>query len=407
MRAPARTNDLTFVIAGLVLMTALTVVSFLVAPKDGAPTHSGSSYASYPAGAKAAFMYLQQTGYDVRRSFEPFAALHAEPSTTVVLLADPLVEPSRSDRAALAAFVEAGGVVLAAGSATVAFLPDLTAGETRPEGQTPVRAYAAALPSPLARTAPTVEMAPAPRHIRTGDRPWVPVYGTHDDPGVLTVSMGSGRVIWWASSHPLSNAAIVAPGHLELLLNAIGAPAQRRVLWDEHYHGHRRSVWSYAVGTPVIWALVQVGLIGCVALFTFGRRYGPMRSRPIEPRTSTLEFIDTLGALYARARPVDAAVATARARVRRLLQLRAGLPASSSDDEIVSALAGRSRIDSAEVRTLLERSGIAARDPSTAQSEAVALVAKLQALAAEFTSTGPRNGAPKAAVPDVTQDRSD
>ena len=51
-----------------------------------------------------------------------FATLPADPRHTLVLLADPIRDGS-ADRAALLRFVEAGGVVVAAGASAAAFLP--------------------------------------------------------------------------------------------------------------------------------------------------------------------------------------------------------------------------------------------------------------------------------------------
>ncbi|HSC25754.1 MAG TPA: DUF4350 domain-containing protein, partial [Vicinamibacterales bacterium] len=109
MPALRRTTDLTFIVAGLTLMVVLSVASFVLAPEDGAPAHSGSSFASHPAGAKGAFVFLQEAGYNVRRSLEPLTAIDTPPARTVLVLADPLEAPSQQDLAALKQFVEAGG----------------------------------------------------------------------------------------------------------------------------------------------------------------------------------------------------------------------------------------------------------------------------------------------------------
>ena len=105
-------------------------------------------------------------------------------------------------------------------------------------------------------------------------------------------------MIYWASALPATNAAIDEPGHVELLVNAIGPPLDRRVLWDEHYHGHRRSAWSYASGTPLPAALAQLGVIGLAAFVTVSFRRRPLRAVPDPPRTAPLEFVDTMGGLY-------------------------------------------------------------------------------------------------------------
>jgi Domain of unknown function (DUF4350) len=385
MRSPERTSDLKILIVGGVAMLALTGLSFLAAPPDNAPRETGSSYAPGPDGAKAAFLLLRELGHDVERSFEPFATLHADPSRTLLLLTDPTRQSSEQDRAALLRFVDAGGTVVAAGATAAPFLPGLTEREIREESGEP-RTYVAAFPSPLARHVTSIQMSPPPRRIHPDYAVWIQVFADSADPGVLTARRGTGRLIWWASSGPLSNAAIHEPGHLDLLLNAVGPPRARRILWDEYYHGHARSLWSYASGTPVAWSLAQLGLIAAVALFTFGRYVGPPRSRVVVPRTSPLEFVDTMGGLYERAHTAGAAVATARAYVRRRLLARAGIPASSTDERLASVLASRFGVDGPEVRALLERSEVP--DPPVKEADAVLLVQQLQRLAADIAGSG-------------------
>ncbi|HSC29627.1 MAG TPA: hypothetical protein VLD67_20285, partial [Vicinamibacterales bacterium] len=228
-----------------------------------------------------------------------------------------------------------------------------------------------------------------------------------DDPAVLTSRVGSGRLVWWASSGPLSNAGIQKPGHLDLLASVLGPRTDRVILWDEHYHGYTRSLWSYAAGTPVIWGLAQAGLAGALALFTFARRHGPIRHRVTEPRTSPLEFIETMGGLYERAQPSEAAAATARLRVRRMLQSRTGLTASSSDDEVASAVAAKFGMDAKTVKALLARSAAAGRSGAST-GDALEVVAGLQRLAAEVAASGHHAGpGGRQSAESAAADRSD
>ena len=371
MRSPARTSDLTFLVVGAVAMLALTTLSFFLAPPNDAPRESGSSYAPGPDGAKAAFLLLQDLGHDIDRSFEPFATLQADPSNTLVLLADPIRDASGQDRDALLRFVEAGGMVVATGATSAAFLPGLTAtGVTR--ARRDVRTYVPAFPSPLARQVESIRIAPAARAMRVEDATWVAVFADGEDPGVLTAVRGAGRLIWWSSSRPLSNAAIGERGHVQLLLNAVGPARSRKILWDEHYHGHRRSLWSYAAGTPIAWGLAQMALLAGAALFTFGRYVGPARSRAFVPRTSPLEFIETMGALYGRVHPAAAAVSTARSYVRRRLLSLAGISAGATDERLAAVLGARFGVEGPTVRSLLERSD--APDPVIKEADAVRLV---------------------------------
>ena len=125
----------------------------------------------------------------------------------------------------------------------------------------------------------------------------------------------------------------------------------------------------------------QIAGIACLALLTFTRRRRPIRPTVVEPRTSPLEFIDTMGGLYERADASHAAVATVRERVRRRLLELAGLPLTTPDDRLAAAADERLSLD-ADVGAILSRSKDASLDSDLSSSKALALVAELQALAA-------------------------
>ena len=201
-----------------------------------------------------------------------------------------------------------------------------------------------------------------------------------ENPLVATARVGKGRVIWFAAPTPLTNAHIAGAENLQLLLNAAGDPADRALLWDEHYHGHSRSLWSYAAHTPLPWIGVQLGVLLTFALATHVRRRGPVRARRTDPRTSPLEFIEMLGALYQRAGAASAAVAAARARLRRTIAAAQGIPADSADDVVARAVAMRSGAEAADVIGVLLAAERAARDPDLNGAEALKLTRRLQQL---------------------------
>jgi hypothetical protein len=378
MSSSARTSDLTLLTAGGAAMLVLTALTFLVSPPSTAPQDTGSSYSPGPDGAKAAFLLLQELGYEVERSFDPLATLRADPSRTLIVLTDPTVQSSQQDRLALLRFVDAGGVVLATGLSSAAFLPGLTTSGAH-RGPSADRSYLPAFPSDLARRVSSIRMDRPAREVRA-DPAWIPVFASNGEAGVLTARRPSGRLIWWASSRPLTNSAADDTDNLDLLLNALGAPRSRRILWDEYYHGHARTLWSYASGTPVAWGLGQLGLIAAAVLFTFGRYVAPPQSRMVTPRTSPLEFIDMMGGLYERARTTAAAVGVARSHVRRQLVTWAGVAASSTDERLVSVLVERFGVDGPAARSVLERAERMARDPHVREADALALVQQLQHL---------------------------
>jgi hypothetical protein len=152
------------------------------------------------------------------------------------------------------------------------------------------------------------------------------------------------------------------------------------VLWDEHYHGHSRSLWSYAAGTPLPWIGVQAGLLLAAVCATYSRRRGPVRSVATSPRTSPLEFIEMLGALYGRANANGAAVASARNRFRRGMTASCGIPHDAPDDTIAGLMASKFGLDERELLNVLTASSRAERDPALTSEEALKLTQELQRL---------------------------
>jgi hypothetical protein len=376
MSASWRTGDLTVLGIAAIGTVVLTAASFLVAPDASVPRQDGSSFAVHRDGAKAAYLLLRELGYRVDRSYEPLAALDADPKSTALVLANPLERPSEQDVRALKTFLNKGGVVLATGPLAAPFLPGVPSVRLK-QGRAPKQM--ASLPGPLSAGVTSVEIAPsAPLPL---DSPFVPIFGSAREPAVLSASFGQGRAIWWAGSTPLVNGGLGQPGHAELLVNALG-PATRLVLWDEFYHGHTRSFWSYVSATPLPIALLQLGGIATLAGVTYARRRRPIRARAVEARTSPLELIDTMGGLYERAGAANAAVATVFTRTRRRLASAAGLPPSTDDDRLVAVCAERLSLDAAELERLLSNARVASTDPNLTGSQAVAIARDLQDLAA-------------------------
>jgi len=378
-----RLTDVTVLIAAGAVMLALTSVSFVLAPVDSTPQIAGSSFATFPTGARAAFLALKQAGYDVRQSYEPVSLLRTS-STAVLILADPTLAPSQGDLRALLAFVERGGTVLGTGAAAGAFLPGLpklAAGkQVRPAAgpdDAPPSVVDAAIPSRLSDGVPRTTMTPSPTPLGNAS-PYVTVYGTDARPAIVAARFGKGLAIWWAGSTPLTNAGVAESRNIDLLVNAVGEPGEREIWWDEHYHGHSRSLLSYVKGTSLPFAGAQLGLVIVAALLAFSRRRWPVRAAYVEPRASPLEFVDSMGALYERARTSAGVVDTVRARVRRLLASACGLPPGVLDEDLGRAAAARVSIEPAQLQAVLTSSAQAAANPDLAPDEARRVVEALQ-----------------------------
>ena len=113
-------------------------------------------------------------------------------------------------------------------------------------------------------------------------------YSDESKPIVVSYKVGKGQVIWWASSRPLTNIGIRESGNLDLLLGSVGNSKDVAILWDEYFHGYRRSLMSYAEEPPLKYGIAQFVLLFLALLFTFARRNGPIHPLYERSRLSPL-----------------------------------------------------------------------------------------------------------------------
>jgi hypothetical protein len=257
------------------------------------------------------------------------------------------------------------------GAAGAAFAP-LSASIPIPDSDLTPKPFSAVLPSPLTRNAPEVTMV-APDEWRRLAPGQLAIYDRQGKPGVVWYRFGKGEVIWWAIASPASNGSIREKGNLALLLNSVGPPGSR-ILWDEYFHGMRRSLTSYFAATPLPWAGLQIAFAFVVILFTFSRRSGPTRSPAVESRLSPLEFVDTLGSLYQSAQAAPAAVEIVYQRLRLSLARRLSTPAKMKLPELCQAASDRLGWPSGALFNTLSDAERAMRDINLENGEALDLV---------------------------------
>jgi hypothetical protein len=378
-------GDRRLLIGAGVAMVVLLALTFALAP---APSQQSigypSSYSSDWAGAKAAFLLLDELGYRVEHWERPPEELPADPRGAVLILAEPFEEASTEERLAIRRFVSSGGHLLALGGAAASYAPDAQAIQI-PDWNLKSKTYSALLPSPLTREAPEITMV-APDEWTSQRSSQLAVYGTTEKPVVVSYVLGRGEVIWWASSSPLSNGLIREKSNLALFLNAVG-PTSSRVLWDEYFHGARKSLAAYFAETPLPWAGLQIGIAFLAALFTFSRRSGPMRVPAVESRLSPLEFVETLGDLYQSAHASPAAVGVAYQRFRNLLSRKLGVATKAKLPEIAHAALGRFGWPEEALLDTLARSERAMRSINLEEKEALELIRQLHDYCDRIEST--------------------
>ncbi len=384
----------------VLLLLALSLAFAPSAGEEDSPIPS--TYASGSGGARAAYLLLSELGYDVRRWEQSPADLEGVRTENpgrdaLLILADPTDSPSMQDVAALHHFVNNGGRVLFSGATIQAFFPEAEVSETPAETNVGPewKEFTPSLPSYISRDAPKILMQPQAYWGQPNPSEF-PIYGGRRSISVVEWRMGEGRVLWWAGATPLTNAGITRADNLKLFLNSVGAtkPGESvAIYWDEYFHGQRSSLWSYVQSTPLIWGVLQFGLLTLGVLFTFSHRSGPIVPAPVVSRLSPLEFVDTMGGLYERAGAGSIAVAVSYRHFRFELARRLGLPVAASDRELAQAAGQRLGLPADRLSTALADAERAATDAKFTPSQALGLVRTMEDYATELRVPGLRTKA--------------
>jgi hypothetical protein len=364
------------ILAGVLLVVLVIASTFLSPQQDTSPGYSAypSSYSAKWNGAKAAYLLLQDLGYHLERWEQSPLELDLERHDVLILLS-PMQPATSEEKAAIANFIRAGGRVVAAGWIAAQLLPESSSmSEGLPFGES--AKFPALLPSPIVRGAPEVSMPPPDQwHPKLGVS--VAVYGNDDTAAVVTYDFGKGKVIWWGSSSPITNAKLRESGNLNAFLNSVGPNKAVRVLWDEYFHGSHGSLLDYLARTPLYWGALQVAVAFVAILATFSRRQGPIHAPPKISRLSPLEFVETLGDLYCSAHAGSAAVRIADQRLRFQLGRQLGLPANASNADLASSAAKSLSWNENEFATTLVSADQAMKSARTSDEEILPIVQQI------------------------------
>ena len=377
--------------AGALLLLLMAAIAFESPAGQTNPEGDAvpSTYYSSPGGALAAYLLLQQMHYNVQRWERSPVELPDNPAGSILILAEPEELPSAEEGRALQSFVENGGQVLFTGPRIEQFFSQVFAGATIEEydDQAESRKFNANLPSALTRGAATVSLRAEADwdQLAPGQ---IALYGDAGSAVAVSWRLGAGRILWWAGATPLTNAGISQDGNMNLFLDAMNvrasdasepddaAPAQ--IYWDEYFHGERSSLWSYMQNTPVAWGVLQLGALGVGVLFTFSRRSGPTAIPASVSRLSPLEFVDTLGGLYERAKAEPAVVEIVCQQFRMKLARQLRLSALIDDAGLANAIRTRLGREFVDLPNALRRAAAASRERKITPAQALALVQELE-----------------------------
>jgi hypothetical protein len=294
-----------------------------------------SVYSAGSGGCKAAFLLLQESGYQAQTWEQPLAELSADGKGKTLIIVEPAEFPAHEEREKLESFLKSGGRLIAAGRFANFYLPTNHAVPDPLSGTTWKRFSAISL-SPITRAAPEITLAP--QAYWTPGTGVIGLYGEAEKPVVVEYKVGEGTVLWLSGSTPLTNAGINELGNLGFLLTALGGPEQTRILWDEYIHGHERFAATGKSKGMIGWIGLQLALFAIAILLAYSRRSGPVWIPEGEVRVSPLEYVRTLGMLYEHANAGSMAVEISCQRFRYLLTRRLGLSVNSSVPDLALAV---------------------------------------------------------------------
>lgn len=369
---------LIFIGAGAVLLILAIAVFGPARDTNTVP----STYSNGEHGARAAYLLLQHTGYDVTQSIAPLKSIvdKTTPQTTYIF-ADPFYNQTQDANAQVKKILARGGRVLITGVTGALLL-----GEKHVSLNTQsFQVICDARPEGLSRlaSAGTVQMMEEAAWKPSGPEQQT-VYRCGNDPVVVTFPMGKGTVVWWASSSPLENGTIAQAHNMDLLLASIGPRSTTRVIWDESLHGAGRSLLSWTAGTVLPYVGWQFLLAGVLLIFSFSRRSGPLRPDPVVMRARPLEFAQSLGSLYQKAGAANVAVVVAYKNLRMTLERKAGIALQATGVEAVAAIRRRYPEQTTAARVIETAAG-ASDETRMKEQDALRLVQALKDAESELS----------------------
>jgi Domain of unknown function (DUF4350) len=181
----------------------------------------------------------------------------------------------------------------------------------------------------------------------------------------LRAALDDGRTITLVADDALfSNRALRETGAGPFALGLV-VPRYDRVIVDEYHHGYDASrslggaTFEWTLHSPWGWGILQLAVVGVLALVTAGVRFGPVRSGIERRRRSPLEHVRALATALAAARGHDVAVGLIVQGLRRRLS-RTGHPSRGElrawlDDLATSVRTPRGRIALDALTTITRR----------------------------------------------------
>ncbi len=165
-------------------------------------------------------------------------------------------------------------------------------------------------------------------------------------PLAAVMKLGGGRVFLLAGDYPLSNEGIRQESNWALVYNMVQMSGGKRVAFDEAHHGQSVGGDLIALVTNNAWGWALIYGVLAIAAYVFwsARRLGPpVPVRKADQRRPTAEYVNSVAALFRRARKPGYAAERYLQYFKRTLSRHAELDPFLTDARFVQALAERGR----------------------------------------------------------------
>ncbi len=281
----------------------------------------GSSYRGDAKGARGLLVMLAREGIDVAARTRP---VDSSLNAGLLVVINPQAKFDKEQADAIATWIKHGGSLLVACDETN---PLLTAcGLGLDTGTDRTLGLAKAVDAEYGPVAAAIATS-ALRGISGGTA----LYRRDNHAQAAWTRLGEGRVVAVADTFSCSNAGIDAADNIFFYLEAVRRHASGKpVLFLETHHGfqHEPSISQYFAQVGLGPVLLQLLLLGLLALWVYGARHAPVLAPSTLARRPAAEYAATMAHLYgrgnARAHAVQVAVEEL-ARWRGGMSFRKGL----------------------------------------------------------------------------------
>jgi Domain of unknown function (DUF4350) len=277
-----------FIWLGAIALSAIILLSLAVAPSS--KVNNGSSYNHAPEGYGAWYAFMQAQGTNIQRWQKPFSDIAADKNSVTLLQVNSNLQTPRLDKEQTE-WVEKGNTLVILGVQQPATAAEFSTKQKSPVGDVKIdtsRRY---------RKSQSEEVV-------LGDR-----FGAI----LWEQNYGKGKVIFATTPHLAAN-AYQDQANFAYLADLV-TKNSKKVFVDEYIHGYKDSdvkekegegdLLSYFAKTPLFPALIQIGVLLLVLIWSENRRFG----KPVNLETPVIDnsqaYIQALAGVLQKAESSD------------------------------------------------------------------------------------------------------